>query len=180
MGQIEVPYDETKERIAREMREYPRLYLATSEGKHVTVRFMGFVSEGLRIWFVTDKESRKYKQIAANPSVGIAGPELQIEGVASLKGHPMDEENSDYIRAYRELRPDLFEMTSRPGRILRREGSRVIEVSPTRVLFSVWSPNWDLESDFEPHGFVLHVPREKAYRISAADIYQSPTYHETP
>ena len=105
MGQIEVSYDETRERIAQEIRKYPRLYLATSEGDLVTVRHMLIVSEGLKIWLMTDKKTRKCKQIAGNPNVAIAGPELQIEGVASLKGHPMDEENSDFISAFQELRP---------------------------------------------------------------------------
>ena len=180
MSQIEVSYDESRERIAQEIRKYPHLYLATSEGEFVTVRRMGFVSEDLRIWFVTDKESRKYNQIAANLNVAIAGgDELQIEGVASLKGHPMDEENSDYISAFRELRPELFEIVSRPGRNLQRKGTRVIEVNPRRILFNVYSRNWDLETDFNPHALVLNIPQEKAYRMfgtNIMDVYQNPAY----
>lgn len=108
MKQVEVSYDESKERIAQEIRKHARVYLATSEGNAVTVRFMGFVSEGLRIWLVTDEKTRKCKHIAANPHVGMAiGDDLQIEGVASLKGHPMDEENAHYIRLLQELRPEM-------------------------------------------------------------------------
>ena len=180
MSQIEVSYDETRERIAQEIRKYPRLYLATSEGDFVTVRLMGFVSEGLTIWFQTDKETRKYEQIAARPNVAIAGgDELQIEGVASLKGHPLDEENSDYIRLLRELRPEQIERGSRPGRGLQREGTRVIEVHPRRILFNAYSLNFDLEADSKPYALVLNVPQGKAYRMfgtNLMDVYRNPAY----
>jgi uncharacterized pyridoxamine 5'-phosphate oxidase family protein len=179
MSQIEVSLDESRERIAQELRKYRCLYLATCEGGFVTVRYMGFLSEGLTIWFRTDKETRKYEQIAANANVAIAGPELQIEGVASLKGHPLNEENSDYIRLLRELRPEQFERASRPGRGLTREDTRLIEVNPRRILLNVYSPNFDLEPDVEPHVLVLNVPQEKAHKMfgpNIMDFYRNPAY----
>ena len=106
MSQIELSYEEMKQKVIKDIQKHPRLYLATSEGEFVTVRRMGFVSDGLKIWFVTDLESRKYKQIMANPKVAIAGgDDLQIEGVASLKGHPFDE--PEFIKAYKETQPDF-------------------------------------------------------------------------
>ena len=107
MSQIEVSYDESRERIVQELRKQSRLYLATADLQYVTVRYMGFVSEGLTMWFRTDRRTRKHKQIAANPNVAIAGPDLQIEGVATLKGHPLDEENSEFQRVYRKLHPEV-------------------------------------------------------------------------
>ena len=184
MRQIEVSYDESKERIAQELRKHSRLYLATSEANTVTVRFMGFVSEGIRIWLVTDESSRKCKQIKANPNVGIAiGDDLQIEGVASLKGHPMAEENSHYISLLQELHPEMYDRMSRPGRMLQREGSRVIEVNPRRISLNVWTPNWDLEADFKPHALILNVPDGKAYEIygtegDQSNMYRNPAYWE--
>ena len=143
---------------------------------------MGFVSEGPRIWSVTDAKTRKCKQISANPNVAIAvGDALEIEGVASLRGHPMDEEDSDYIRILRERDPDQLERGSRPGRALQRCSTRVIEVNPTRILYTVWTPNWDLETDFKPHALVLNVAQEKAYEIHGSDddvteMYRSAAY----
>jgi hypothetical protein len=184
MRQIEVSFEESKERIAREIAKCPRLYLATSSGDSVSVRIMGFVSAGLRIWFLTDEKTRKYKQLAANPNMAIAGGDaLQIEGVASLMGHPLDEQNSEYLRVFRVHRPEQFERSMRPGRILQREGSRLVEVTPRRILLNVWTLNWDLETDFEPHALILNVPQEKAYEIygtatDQADMYRNPAYWE--
>jgi len=45
----------------------------------------------------------------ANPNVALASNNLQIEGVASLKGHPLDEGNVTYIESYRQAYPDAFE-----------------------------------------------------------------------
>lgn len=42
----------------------------------------------------------------ANPYEAIVAGNLQIEGVALLKGHPLDEENTVFIETYKETRPD--------------------------------------------------------------------------
>jgi len=119
MSQIELSYEDMKQEMIKEIQKHPHGYLATSEGEFVTVRRMGLVSDGLTIWCLTSEQTRKYKQIMANPNVAIAaGDYLQIEGVASLKGHPRDEENSVFIKAFREQLPDRYERSLRPGRIL--------------------------------------------------------------
>jgi uncharacterized pyridoxamine 5'-phosphate oxidase family protein len=161
MHQVEISYAESKERIAQLKRKCPRLYLATSAGDCVTARIMGFVSDGLRIWFVTDDRSRKVQQTAANPNVAIAGGDaLQIVGVASLRGHPLDEQNAEYIRVLERNSPEQFERGMRPGRLLQRQHSCVIEVSSRRIMLTIWTPNWDLETDFQPHALILNVPQE--------------------
>lgn len=184
MRQVEVSYAESRERIAQQISKCPRLYLATSADNYVTARIMGFVSDGLRIWFVTDERSRKVKQIAANPNVAIAGGDgLQIEGIASLRGHPLDAQNAAYIGVLRDNSPEQFARSMRPGRLLQREHSRLIEVTPTRIMLYVWTPNWDLEADFQPHALILDVPQEKAYEIYGtaadnADMTGNPAYWE--
>ena len=79
MSQIEVPYEEAKQQIIDEIQKNAKGYLATSEGDLVTVRRMGLISSGLTIWCITTDNSRKVKQIIANPNVAIAaGDFLQI------------------------------------------------------------------------------------------------------
>jgi hypothetical protein len=117
----------------------------------------------------------------ANPNVAIAaGDFLQIEGVASMKGHPMDEENSFFLETFKNQLPELYERSLRPGRLLQRPSSRVIEVAPRRIVLSVWTPQFDLEG-FEPHSILLFTDREKAYKLFTTDPHEgfkAPAYKE--
>jgi len=179
MSQIELSYEDTKKKVIEEIQKHSRMYLATSQGDTVTVRRMGPVPDGMTIWFLTDMDSRKYKQMMTNPKVALAaGDDLQIEGVASLKGHPLDEGNSDYIKVFRENRPDMYERSSRSGRILQRPSTRLIEVTPRRVALNVWTANWDLEPDFQPYMFILNTEKEEAYRVKSLELSGAPAYRE--
>lgn len=184
MSQVEASYEEMKQKVIDEIEKHRKIYLATSVGDHVTVRRVGVISDGLKMWFVTDHESRKYKQIEINPNVAVAlGDNLQIEGIATLKGHPMDVENSDYIQAFKLQFSEMYERVSRPGRNLQRKGSRVIEVYPTRVSLGVAKLEWDLEPDFKPYTLILNTAREKAFKIygtkeNLTDSYKTSAYNE--
>jgi hypothetical protein len=179
MSQTELPYKEVEERMKSQIQKHDRGYLATSKGDKVTVRQMGMVSDGLTIWFLTDEKSRKYAQMMKNPNIGIAaGLDLQIEGITSFKGHPLDEGNKDFLKIFREQLPERYEQSIRSGRILQREGTRLIEVTPNRIIVSIWRPQWDLETDFQPHLELLNVNKGKAYRIPSLDAYDAPAYRE--
>ena len=178
MGQVEVSFEDMKQKIADEFRKHQKGYLATSEGEFVTVRRMGLVSDDLTIYCLTDKDSRKCNHIKANPSVAIAiGDNIQIEGVAYLKDHPLDEENTDYIRAFQEHDPERYERSLRPGRILQRPGTRVIEVAPKRIVLNTGTLQWDLEPG-PPVTVILDTEKEKAHRVNTLDLYKAPAYRE--
>lgn len=179
MSQNEISYKDTKQRMIEEIGKHQRGYLATSEGDSVTVRRMGLITDGLTIWCLTDAESRKYRHIMGNSNVAIAaGHDLQLEGVASLKGHPLDEENTGFIKVYRETQPELYERGLREGRILHRQGTRLIEVAPTRIALNVWTPNFDLEPNFHPYLLILNTETEKAYKIVGTEGYKEKAYKE--
>ena len=173
MSQIEVSYEDAKQKIIEEIQNNSKGFLATSERDLVTVRRMGIISSGLTLWCLTTDNSRKIKQIAANPNVAIAaGDVLQIEGVATLKGHPMDEENSTFLETFQKQLPELYERSLRPGRNLQRPSTRVIEVAPRRIVMSVWTPHYDLEG-FEPYMIILNKDTEKAYKVSIGDPHEA-------
>ena len=179
MSQNEISYEDTKQRMIVEIRKHQRGYLATSVGDSVTVRRMGLITDGSTIWCLTDVETRKYNQIKENPKVAIAaGHDLQLEGVASLKGHPYDEENAVMIKAYQVTQPELYERSSRPRRILHRPGTRVIEVVPTRIALNVWTPNFDLEPNFHPYMLILNTENGKAFKIVGTEGYKATVYKE--
>jgi len=90
MSQSEIPCEELRKEIVEELRKREWCYLATSLQDYVRVGLMRMVSKDLKIWCYTDNRSRKHKQIDENPKVALADRTLQIEGTATLKGHPLD------------------------------------------------------------------------------------------
>jgi general stress protein 26 len=173
-----------EQRVIEELEKHPHLYLATSVDDFVTVRRMGFVNDGLKIWMVTDELSRKYEQIMKNSRVAIAaGGDLQLEGGAILKGHALDAVNSDYIDVFRSKKPEMYDRVSRPGRNLQRPGTRLIEVSPKRIVVNFLSIDWDKELDLKPHSLLLDLGSKKAYRLfgskeDVTGIYKTSAYKE--
>jgi hypothetical protein len=184
MSQVEAPYEEMKQMVIDEIEKHRIMYLATSEGEYVTVRRMGLVSDGLRMWFVTDQESRKYQHMKSNPNIALAcGEYLQIEGKAIFKGHPMDSQNLDYINVFRHQNPGMFERVVRPGRNLQRKGTRLVEVKPVRLSLTVFKVEWDLEPDFQPYTLILNTEKETAYKLygtkeNITDHYKTKAYKE--
>lgn len=113
MIETEINYDELKQRMITELEKHRFVVLATTDGKKVTARSMILVSKGLKIFFMTNQNYRKYKQIMVNPNVAIVAGPLQIEGNASLRSHPLDDENSEYRETYHERNPEGYERAIR-------------------------------------------------------------------
>jgi general stress protein 26 len=172
MSQGEISYEECKQIMIEELKKHEWGYLATSENKHVRVGLMRLVSNGLTLWCYTDRRSRKYKQIMSNPNVGIADRNIQIEGEASLKGHPLDDENALYIKAYRENQPENYERTSNRQFQRSRPDFRVIEIAPKRItLFRAGATA--AENVF----LILDCVEKKAYRLlGTEEFYTSSIY----
>jgi general stress protein 26 len=161
MSQIELSYEELKQGMIKEIQKHELVFLATSERELVTNRMVRLVSNGLSFFFLTNVNSRKYKQIMANQNVAIAVGGLQIEGMASLKGHPQDEENTEFIKAFRESRPEAYEMSLKKGN-LQGPVIRLFEIVPRRIALYTSRP-----SASEPGAYtdILNTVREEAYRV---------------
>ena len=177
MSQIELSYEDAKQEMIREIQKHQFGVLATSEGEFVTAREIRCVPNGLTIHCFTNRNSRKYKQIMANPNVAIAYGNhwipcrgLQIEGVASLKGHPLDEENAVFIKAYQETQPDAYERSSQRHFVRTRPDIRVIEVVPRKITLCVQG-----DTASESYTVILDTVKEEANRVMT---YKAPAYNE--
>lgn len=114
--------------------------LATSWNNRVTARTIYYVCNGLDIYFLTSRAYTKCKQIAKNSNIALCKGNMQIEGIAEIKGHPLLEENkmivdilnkknSEYIKKYSHykntelivIRPKLITLCKRAGRRLYYE-----------------------------------------------------------
>lgn len=77
-----------------------KMVLSTSENDRVSSRMMSVVQSDGRFYFQTDKELRKYHQLSANRNVALCIDNIQIEGICSELGHPL--ENSAFCSIFQE------------------------------------------------------------------------------
>ena len=70
-----------------------KMVLATCAENKTTARMMSCIFTDGNIYFQTDKDFLKYKQITINPNVALCIDNIQIEGIASDIGHPLDKDN---------------------------------------------------------------------------------------
>ena len=158
MEKIELSYEDLRYVMLNELKQHERMVLSTSEGEFVTSRTVRCISYGLTIYILTNQNSRKYKQILANPNVALADGNLQIEGVASLKGHPLKDDNATFIEFLQKELPEVYEYWSH--RHFNYQGLGLIEVAPRRMaLFKggVFTSETSI--------YVLNIGEEKAYKL---------------
>jgi general stress protein 26 len=136
MSPTNLDYEELKQEIIKKFKKSSVGVLATAESDLVTARQMMLISDGLTIYFMTPTFTRKYKQILANPNVAIVTGNIQIEGVASIKGHTSNNENTWLLKALEKLAPEVYK--GYRDELMNPEMPwQVIEIAPKRVaLFS--------------------------------------------
>lgn len=76
--------------------------LASCADNHVTVRNVSCLFYDGTIWFKTDKNFRKTKQLLENPNVALCCGGIQIEGSAENKGLVTDEPDRRFEKLYKQ------------------------------------------------------------------------------
>lgn len=109
--------------------------LATSKNDHVFVRNVSCVFYDNKIYFKTDKNFRKTKQLLENPQVAICWDGIQVEGIAENKGLVIDEEGRRFEEAYRKYLWGSYNAYSHV------DSEILIEITPKFVEI------WDQDSD---------------------------------
>jgi hypothetical protein len=101
------------------------MVLATSGNDRVLARPVSIASDGLDVYFLTWKHSRKCEQIGSNPRVALCKDRVQVEGVAEFLGDLSDPASEPRVAVLRRRLPRTVERWEhRPGMI-------VIRVKPT-------------------------------------------------
>jgi hypothetical protein len=164
-SQVEISYEELEQEFIKELSGLgseelgsERGIIATSKDDNVTARRMRLLSDGLTLYGWTNRHTRKANQIMANPKVSVVVEYIQIDGVSSVKGHPMDE--PEFLELIRKKLPHRYEnlvkgWSAASDRV-------VIEVIPKRIaLFKYADPAAGIERGL----YVLKVDERKAYRL---------------
>jgi hypothetical protein len=70
---------------------------------------MRFIADNLTLYCYAIRGQRKYEQIMENPNVAVNIDYIQVEGTATLEGHPLDDKNSDFLKVFIRTQPDAYE-----------------------------------------------------------------------
>ena len=96
------------------------LILATCANNRVAVHQLSHVNDRLTVYFQTGRDYLKTRQIRANPQVAMYVGRMQMEGTATILGHPMDSENTLFMKKYAAKFPDYTNYSSLPEEIVIR------------------------------------------------------------
>jgi uncharacterized pyridoxamine 5'-phosphate oxidase family protein len=143
-------YSQLKEELITFLSKNKTLVLASCADNRVTARTMSIIHDGIVIYFQTDKEFLKYQQIEKNPNVALCAGNVQIEGRATIMGHPLG--NFSFQENFRIHHQSSFMKYS------HLKDEVIIEVEPRLITF------WKYTDEQVPYRDFLNIPQEKAYR----------------
>jgi general stress protein 26 len=165
MSPTTISYDELRQEFSNQIQKAELGVLATSEGDYVTARVMMILSDGLKIMCFTHENTRKFKQMRANKNVALSINNLQIEGIATLKGHTSDSESAGFMKMFEEKYPEAYEVWRGPC-LDPNSGLRVIEITPSKITAYK-------SEGMNTHLDILNVVTKKANRADVNDIFQT-------
>ena len=121
----------------------------------VTARSISIVNNELAIFFQSDKEFLKSRQMKENPNVAICFENIQIEGIATNSGHSSLEKNKWFRDTYKKVHPGSFE------KFTHLENQVIFEIQPKLITL------WKYEDNTSYRVFI-DIPEKSAVK----EIYQ--------
>lgn len=123
-------FKEAVEKMFAQLGDYKIMALATAAQEHVTVRNVSCVFYDEKIYFKTDRNFPKTKQLLENPNVAMCWNGVQVEGIAVNKGLVIEEDGKRFETLYRKYLWGSYNAYS------HEEDEILIEVTP--LLAEVW------------------------------------------
>lgn len=143
----EITYEQAVERMFEMLGSSQIMALASSKDDYVMVRNVSCLFYDGKIWFKTDKNFRKTKQLLANPNVAMCWSGIQVEGLAVNKGLVAEEPGQVFAKGYKKYLWQSYNKYS------HEDTEILIEVSPKYV--EVW------DTSDEGYAFQLFIDFEK-------------------
>ena len=160
----QLSYDDLKQEIIQALQKNIIGTLATSDGNFVTARQVMIISEGLTFFCFTGSETRKFKQISANKNVALAINNIQIDGVATLKGHTSNPKNKGFLIAFEKISLEGYNFW-RDKCLDPKTTLQLIKISPKRIAAYIPKP---------PAVYldVLNIDKKTAIRYLMGEEYE--------
>lgn len=109
--------------------------LASSVNNYVMVRNVSCLFFDEKIYFKTDKNFRKTKQLFDNPQVALCWSGIQVEGIAANKGLVVEEPGLRFEEGYKKYLWESYNKYS------HKDTEILIEISPEYV--EIWDTSED-------------------------------------
>lgn len=148
----ELDFLELKNQFIQYLDKQKTIVLATGSSDRITARSISYVNIDIEVFFLTSVKHTKYIQILDNPNVALCLGALQMEGRSTIKGHPFDENNEQYLTLYKQKHPNYYEKFAK---------------KPETTIVSVY-----------PHKATLLTSIEGDYYLNKLDIEKNTAYKE--
>lgn len=142
-----IAYQEAVDRMFELLGDSKIMALASSLNDYVMVRNVSCLFYDEKIYFKTDKNFRKTKQLLENPHVAVCFSGVQVEGIAVNKGLVADEPGQRFAKGYKKYLWQSYNKYS------HEDTEILIEISPKYVEI------WDTSDD--GYAFQLFIDFEK-------------------
>jgi len=123
-------YNEAVKKYNKKLGTHKIMALAASEDDLVTVRNVSCIFYDEKIYFKTDKDFRKTKQLLANPNVALCHDGTQVEGVARNRGLVAEQPDQKFAELYQKYWATSYNAYA------HKDSEILIEVSPGFV--EIW------------------------------------------
>lgn len=131
----DITFETAVERMFEILGNSKIMALASSVNDYVMVRNVSCLFYDEKIYFKTDKNFRKTKQIMENPQVAMCFNGIQVEGIAQNKGLVVDEPGRRFEEGYKKYLWESYNKYS------HTDTEILIEVSPKYV--EIWDTSQD-------------------------------------
>lgn len=153
-----ITYEQAVNRMFEMLGNSQIMALASSLNDYVMVRNVSCLFYNEKIYFKTDKNFRKTKQLLENPNVAMCWSGVQVEGTAVNKGLVADEPGQVFAEGYKKYLWQSYNKYS------HEDTEILIEVSPKYV--EIWDTSDDgyafqLFIDFESRQIEVKLYDEK-------------------
>ena len=123
-------FEEAKTIMDQKLGDYKIMALASCVDDYPMVRNVSCIFYNDKIYFKTDRNFRKTKQLFQNPRVAMCFNGVQVEGVAENKGLVVEEEGRVFEKKYKEYLWQSYNAYS------HEDSEILIEVTPKFV--EIW------------------------------------------
>ncbi len=98
----DLSFEQAVELMFQKLGDWKIMALASSVNDYVMVRNVSCLFYDNTIWFKTDKNFRKTRQLLQNPQVALCWSGVQVEGLAENKGLVVDEPGRRFEAGYKK------------------------------------------------------------------------------